>query len=429
MASKRYGPPPPKGKGLGKFGKMGMVILGSLPVFLAFQNFGSNRQAFRFNIPSVHEQMKVPEDLLTSDGRSLSQTLRPVPRSAISQRAWEIQAKDESRRAMRLLAAQISELFPKGQLSSEPLYRAFMSRDFIEITRADQMVAGDPIPVCQWLQTAYASFLKRVSTPRLCSSKTVDLELEVNPDCRFQAMIEQCNEIPPLPYPSLYDSWMLCGKTSCESQITKDLATYLQLYRITGDSTWIFNRFLPMSAQALRQTEGPFVLLPPLEFAKMVLEHPEMSKLKTADGASLEQKSLEYIIAFDRSWAKEFKDIHNLKSDLYRPTIINVSRFHALLKRSQIQRMMEDPAAKENARTVRQFARELKNEVFTRKNLRLGQIPEVYAFIQEASNSGLEFSAEDLGQLKSSYNKTLKSGPWRIQPRAFALLLSSFVSE
>lgn len=429
MAHRRYGPPPPKGKGLGRYSKLGLVILGSLPVFLAFQNFGSNRDAFRFDIPSVNDQMQAPEDLMTSDGVSLSQKTRTFHRREISQRAWEIQGKDESRRALRLLAAQISELFPKGQLSSEPLYRAFNSKEFIESTRVDQMVAGDPVPVCQWLQTAYTSFLKRIPTSRLCQSQTVDMELEVNPDCRFRTMIEQCDEVPPLPYPSLYDSWMLCGRSSCETQIAKDLATYLKFYKVTGDQTWIFHRFVPMASQALKQTEGPFVLLPPLEFAKMVLENPAISKLKTEQGITLEQKSLEYIIAFDRSWGREFKDINNLKSELYEPTLLNVSRFHALLKRSQIQRQMEDPAYRENSRVVRQFARQLKNEIFTKQDFKLGQEPEVFEFIRDASNLGLEFSPEDVGKLEPAVIQQVRSGPWKLQPRAFGLLLETFVSE
>ncbi len=429
MAHRRFGPPLPRGKGLGKFRLTGIVLLCTLPFFMVFQNFGKNPENFKFTKPTDNDTIAAPSDLLTSDGTSLSFENKPIARADLTVKAWQIQGADEHRRALRLLAAQISELFPQGQISTDVLFKTFSSKEFAQSTTATQLVAGDAVPVCQWLQTAYSAFLKRFSTDRRCKNETVDLENENNQDCRFQAMIEKCDQVPPLPFPSLYDSWRLCGQTSCELQITTDLSTYLQFFQITGDASWLINRFVPMATEALKQTEGPFVLLPPMEFAQEVLENPETSKLKTDQGISLEQKALEYVMAFDRSWSKEFKDINNLKSDLYRPTAVNVSRFHALLKRSKIQQLMADPAANENARLVRQFARRLKSEVFIKGNLNLGYTPEVYQFIVDAALAGLEFTVADVGTLRPNLKKHIRSSPWLTQPRSFGLLLSTFVSE
>lgn len=402
--------------------------MGTLPLFLLFQNFGKDRGNYRLKIPVTDNILKLPVDLLSSESPNLQETA-PILRSEVTQKAWQIQGADETRRALRLLAAQISELFPNGEISTDTVFRSFSSKEFIQSTQATQLVAGDAVPVCQWLQTGYGSFMKKLTTHSRCKNKSIDLETETNQDCRFQAMIESCDSVPPLPFPSLYDSWRLCGQSSCDNQIAADLDTYLKFYKITGDSNWLTGRFVPMASQALKQTEGPFLLLPPMEFAKKILENPETAKIISGDGTTLQTKANEYIAAFDQAWNREFKDVNNLKSDLYRPTALNVSRFHALLKRAQIQRLTADPAAPESERVVRQFAVRLKEEVFTHKNLTLGYLPEVFEFIQDAAGNNIEFTAADVNTLKPTLQKHARSSPWRTQPRSFGLLLTTFVSE
>lgn len=400
MAHRRFGPPLPKRRPLGRSLQMLMVAAASAPVFFAFQNFSARPQ----NLQTV----MAPKAEIETEA---------------SRKAWAVQAKDETRRALRLIAAQISELFPKGHITTSVLAKTFQTKEFIQNTSADQLVSGDPIPACQWLQQAFLIYHERSSPERHCKAKVVDLELEVNQHCRLQAMLEHCSDVPPLPYPSLFATWRICGLSSCENQISQDLATYLRFYKVTKDPTWILDRLVPMAGQALAQSEGPFVLQPLLDFAKMVLMDQDLGAVKTSDGISLKQKALEYVAAFDQIQTQQFNGVEQLSSDLYRPTLNNVARFHGLLLRAQIQFLLEDGSFRNSLKTVRQFSNVLKSEVFIRENWNLGYTPEVYSFIKASAAAGLGFNGQDVGQLKLTFEKHVQDSPWRSQPSALSMHL------